>query len=104
MFSYDIDIRTGDSHSIINTISNERINYAKDIFIGNHVWVASHVSVLKGVHIFDNSIIASRSVVTKTFKEGNIIIGGIPAKKLKENVNWAKERTYNKDLNLKRAT
>ncbi|MDR0792649.1 MAG: acyltransferase [Chitinophagaceae bacterium] len=94
MFAYDIDLRTGDSHSIINSVTNERVNYAQDINIGNHVWVASHVSILKGVHIADNSVVATRAVVTKSFVESNILIGGMPAKKLKENINWDRERIY----------
>ena len=94
MFAYDIELRTGDSHSIIDTISNERINYAQNINIGNHVWVASHVSILKGVNISDNSVIATRAVVTKSFLENNILIGGMPAKKLKENINWDRKRLY----------
>lgn len=94
MFAYDIDIRTGDSHSIIDCLTNERINYAKNIDIGNHIWVSSHVSILKGVHIADNSVIATRAVVTKSFIDTNILIGGIPAKKLKDNIKWDRQRIY----------
>lgn len=96
MFAYDIDLRTGDSHSIINSLTNERINYARNINIGNHVWVASHISILKGVHISDNSVVATRAVVTKSFEEENILIGGMPAKKIKENINWDRQRIYKK--------
>ena len=92
MFAYDIDLRTGDSHSIIDSVTNERINYAQNIVIGNHVWIASHVSILKGVCLLDNTIVATRSVVTKSFDENNIIIGGVPAKKIKENINWDRRR------------
>lgn len=101
MFAYDIDIRTGDSHSIIDSITNERINYAQNINIGNHVWIASHVSILKGVHISDNSVVATRAVVTKSFVENNILIGGMPAKKLKENINWDRQRIYKKTTHNK---
>lgn len=94
MFANDIDVRTGDSHSIISTVTNERINYAQNISIGNHVWIASHVSILKGVSIPDNSIVATRSVVTKAFNVQNTLIGGVPAKVLKENINWLRERLY----------
>ena len=96
MFAYDIDLRTGDSHSIINSLTNERINHARNINIGNHVWIASHVSILKGVLISDNSVVATRAVVTKSFEEENILIGGIPAKKIKENINWDRQRIYKK--------
>jgi acetyltransferase-like isoleucine patch superfamily enzyme len=100
MFAYDIDLRTGDSHSIIDTITKERINYAQNIKIGNHVWIASHVSILKGVHIQDNSVVATRAVVTKSFEEKNILIGGMPAKKIKENINWDRQRIYKPTPNV----
>ncbi|RYX87910.1 acyltransferase [bacterium] len=92
MFAYDIDLRTGDSHSIIDSSTNERINYAKDINIGNHVWIASHVSILKGVTVSDNSVVATRAVVTKSFTENNILIAGMPAKKIKQNIDWKRQR------------
>lgn len=94
MFAYDIDLRTGDSHSIIDCATNKRLNYAQNIIIGNHVWIASHVSILKGVRISDNSIVATRSVVTKSFYDKNIVIGGVPAKEIKNNINWDRKRTY----------
>ncbi len=94
MLAYDIEIRTGDSHTIIDSTTNERINYAQNIVIGNHVWIAAHVSILKGVCISANSIVATRSVVTKSFEESNILIGGMPAKKIKENINWDRQRIY----------
>lgn len=96
LFAYDIDLRTGDSHSIVDSITYERINFAQNISIGNHVWIASHVSVLKGVHISDNSVVATRAVVTKSFVENNILIGGIPAKKIKNNINWDRQRIIKK--------
>lgn len=92
MFAYDIDIRTGDSHSIINSLTGERINYAKNIEIGNHVWVASHVSILKGAKICDNSVVATRSVLSRPFDKMGILIGGIPAIQLKEGITWDRKR------------
>jgi len=92
MFANDIDIRTGDSHSIIDVQTNSRINYAQNIAIDNHVWVAAHVSILKGVTLSSNSVVATRSVVTKKFDNGNILIGGSPAKVLKENITWDRKR------------
>lgn len=92
MFAYDIDVRTGDSHSIINSQSGQRINYAQNIEIGNHVWIASHVSILKGVKICDNSVVATRSVLTRPFNKKGILIGGIPARELKEDITWDRKR------------
>lgn len=92
MFSYDIDIRSGDSHSIIDLQSNLRTNEAENIYIGNHVWIGAHVNILKGVKINNNSVIATGATVTGKFNESNVIIGGIPGKILKTNIDWKRER------------
>jgi len=54
----------------------------KPVKIGNHVWVGFRSTVLKGVTIGDNSIIAAGAVVTKDV-EPNTIVGGNPAKKIR---------------------
>lgn len=96
MFAYEIDIRTGDSHSIIDNTSKKRINYAKNITIGDHVWIAAHSKILKGVSIANNSIIATSAVVTKTIKDENSISAGNPAVIVKRNIDWKVERIYEK--------
>jgi len=94
MLAYDIDIRTGDSHAIFDSKTNERINYAKDVLIRDHVWIAAHCFILKGVLIPSNSIVATGSVVTKTFsQEGEgIILAGNPAKIVKTGIIWMRDR------------
>lgn len=92
MFAYDIELKTGDSHSIIDVNTGKRLNYAKDIVIGNHVWIAAHAVILKGVIIPDNSLIASNALVTKRFGISNIIIGGNPAKLIREGITWDRKR------------
>jgi acetyltransferase-like isoleucine patch superfamily enzyme len=91
MLANDIDIRTGDSHSVIDMQTGERLNFAGDVLIGRHVWIAPHTVVLKGVNIGENSIIATGSVVTKSC-ESSVIVGGNPAKVIKTGVSWKRER------------
>lgn len=91
MFSKDITFRTGDSHSITD-MDGLRINPSKDIMIGNHVWIGNRVIVTKGAKISDNSIVGTGSIVSNEFEEPNIVIAGVPAKKVKENINWLRER------------
>jgi hypothetical protein len=43
MISNHVIIRTSDSHPIYSLESKERINPAKDIHIGNHVWIAGFI-------------------------------------------------------------
>ena len=87
LFSYGIEIRTSDGHSIIK--NSNVINSAKDVYIGNHVWLGQGVTILKGTYISDNSIIGTKSVVTNKFYSPGLIIAGIPAKIIKNEVNWS---------------
>jgi acetyltransferase-like isoleucine patch superfamily enzyme len=91
MFANDIDIRTGDSHSVIELDTGKRLNHAADVLIADHVWIAPHVVVLKGVQIGENSVVATGSVVTKSFGSG-VIIGGNPASAIKSGISWKRER------------
>ncbi len=91
MFSSNIDIRTSDSHSIIGS-EGKRLNIGKNISIGNHCWIGRQCILLKGVSLYDNSIVAAGSVVTKKFDNPNSIIAGNPAKVIKQNINWLRER------------
>ena len=54
----------------------------KGIQVGVNCWIGSKVSILDGVNVGDNCVIAAGSVVTKSFPE-NSLIGGVPAKLLK---------------------
>lgn len=66
-------------HSINKVILNKSNLFGK-ITIGNNCFVGQGSILLYGIELGDNTIVASGSVVTKSFLEGNIIIGGNPAK------------------------
>lgn len=91
MFGQNIKMLLGDYHSIYNIKTNEQINVSKcGISIGNHVWVARDVKMFKDVSIADNSIVANGSIVTRNFDKENVLVGGCPAKILKEDINWSR--------------
>ncbi len=52
------------------------------IVIGNNVWIGDKVTILKGVTIGNNVIVAANAVVSKSIPD-NVIVGGIPCKILK---------------------
>lgn len=56
--------------------------YPKPIHIANKVWIGANVTVLPGVTIGENAIVAAGAVVTKNV-EANTIVGGVPAKLIK---------------------
>lgn len=56
----------------------------KDIKIGKNCWIGMNSVILPGVVLGDNTIVGAGSIVTKSFQEGNCVIAGNPAKKIKE--------------------
>ncbi len=45
------------------------------IVIGRNVWIGSNATVLPGVTIGDNSVVAAASVVTKDVPENSVVVG-----------------------------
>lgn len=87
LIASDVSIMTSDMHTIYDVATGERINKAQDIHIGEHVWLASSVKVMKGVKIGDNSVIGAASIVTSDVPN-NCVAVGVPAKVVKEHTNW----------------
>ena len=54
----------------------------KLIHIKKNVWIGANATILQGVTIGENSVVASGSVVSKDVPD-NVVVGGIPAKILK---------------------
>lgn len=52
------------------------------ITLGKNVWVGSNATILQGVTIGDNAIVAAGAVVTKDVP-ANTVVGGVPAKFIK---------------------
>ena len=55
----------------------------KPVTIGNDVWIGANVTILAGVEIGRRTIIAAGAVVKKSFPDGHVVIGGVPARVLK---------------------
>lgn len=79
----DVVIRSFDGH----TICFDGYKVSEPIKIGKHVWIGQGATILKGITIGDGAIIAAGAIVTKDVPAKSIV-AGVPAKKLKENVEW----------------
>ncbi len=53
------------------------------VIIGNNVWIGMNATILKGVTIGDNSVVAAGSVVTKSVP-ANVVVAGNPAVVIKK--------------------
>lgn len=84
--SEGVTIRDSDNHYIFR----DGYEMSLPISIGNHVWIGINATILKGVTIGDGAIIAAGAVVTQDVPE-NALVGGVPARVIRENVMWGKE-------------
>ena len=89
LISWEVLIMDDDLHQIYDK-EGYLLNESKPIRFGSKVWVGARSTILKGVFINDNSIVASNSVITKTFKQKNVVIGGHPNKILKKDIKWVR--------------
>ncbi len=59
--------------------------YPAPIVLGKNVWVGSNATILQGVTVGDNAVVAAGAVVTKDVA-ANTVVGGVPARFIK-NIN-----------------
>ena len=62
----------------INSVKREQGHDFADIFVERNVWIGANVTVLPGVTIGENSVIAAGAVVTKDIPK-NCLAAGVPA-------------------------
>ena len=70
-------------HPIDPELRLKGLQYNKDVYIGNNVWIGGGVIIVPGVKIGDNSVIGAGSVVTKDIPS-NVVAVGNPCKVLRE--------------------
>lgn len=96
MMGRNIIVYDSDFHQVLNE-KEEMINPDKEIIIGNHVWLTSNITILKGVNIHDGCLITAQTLVRKDVDENAMFSGGASGKTV-GNVNWSRElvKNYNK--------
>lgn len=77
-----------DFHHIF--VDDEIVNSDQKVCIGNHVWIGCRSTILKGVKIPNNCVIAANSNVIRSISQENVIVAGNPAVVKKEFTDWVK--------------
>jgi len=91
MLSGDITMDVSDMHSILDVETGRRLNPPRDILIGDHVWLAHGVRVMKGAQIGQDSIIGSRAMVCGAIPANSLAVG-TPARVMRSGVTWDRRR------------
>lgn len=76
-------------HAILDKFSSIITNEPEPIIVGNHCWLSSNATLLKGTSISDSCTIGYGTIVVgKKYETKNIIIAGIPSRIVKTDVVW----------------
>lgn len=86
-FSWDCLVMDSDTHKIYDDEGNVT-NEAKEIVVGDKVWIGCRATILKGAVIPNNCVIGSCSLVSGNKYEPNSVIVGVPAKSIKKIGGW----------------
>ncbi len=89
IISWDSLIMDTDFHDIMGE-DGELLNAPEPISIADNVWIGCRTLILKGTVIPKGSVVAAASTVTKPIAQENVIIGGSPARIIKEHISWKK--------------
>lgn len=85
-YVYISDNNHGDCYyeTLLIRPSDRKLVSKGPVHIGNNVWIGDKVSILSGVKIGDGAVIAANAVVTRDVPAYSVV-GGIPARILKQN-------------------
>ena len=87
-------IFNSDMHSIFSDDTGQRLNKAKDVLIGNRVWLATDCLILKGTNIECDSVVGAGAITSGFYEKKSLIVGN-PARVVKSNVCWTRSLKQN---------
>lgn len=88
---WNTQICDADYHNVIRCERHSKRgggNVRCNITIGRHVLIGNNCFIYKGVHIADECVVASNSVVKNSLLEPNTLYAGVPAKAICIIENW----------------
>ncbi|GAA4186505.1 hypothetical protein GCM10022288_10210 [Gryllotalpicola kribbensis] len=93
MFAAGIEIRADDTHAIYDVRTEKRVNPARAIDIGAHVWLGKDVTVMGGASIGSGSVVGFGSVVTRDVPN-NCVAAGVPARVVRRDIAWERPELH----------
>ena len=71
------------NHPLSPAGRRRHLGQARPVAIGRDVWIGGNCTILPGVTIGNNAVIAAGAVVTKDVPD-NCVVAGVPARKIKD--------------------
>jgi acetyltransferase-like isoleucine patch superfamily enzyme len=90
LFAGNVDVTVSDMHPIFDLETEERINPARGVVIGEHCWIGQNSLILKGAKLGSGCVIGASSTVSGAIP-GNTIAAGFPARVIRRGIFWRHE-------------
>ena len=66
-----------------HSIHNHQLHDVGEVQIGSYCWIGMNSTILPNVVLGNHTVVAAGAVVTKSFAEGYVVLGGNPARVIK---------------------
>lgn len=100
-FGPECQITDTNFHQMMNTVTNEKYKMTAPIVIGSYNYIGSRVTVMQNTKTPDYCTVASNSLCNNNYTSlgSNILIGGIPAKFIRDSISrdWEAEKDLLED-------
>jgi acetyltransferase-like isoleucine patch superfamily enzyme len=87
LVSWDVLILDSDFHPIVYEDGTESVLHAP-IVLGDRIWIGARSTILKGVELGDDVIVAAGAMVTSPEHTHKVLLAGNPARVLRTGVRW----------------
>lgn len=82
LFGPNVVVTTA-SHPLNSDLRRYELQYNRDVYIGENVWIGAGSTILPGVHIGRDTVIGAGSVVTRDIP-ANVLAVGVPCRVVRE--------------------
>lgn len=88
LFGDGCTVASSDVHKVLDAATGARLNLPGDIVLGEHVWAAPRVAILRNASVGADSVVGTGSVVKGVFP-ANVLLAGAPARVVRTGITWA---------------
>ena len=88
MLGWNVQIFDLAAHRVFQ--NGREVSRSCEITVGDHVWIGAETRIVRGTVIGSHSVVAYGSTVTGGAFGTHVLLGGYPAKILREAVDWEK--------------
>jgi len=85
---WNVLLRDDDGHAMLQ--NGKALASHAPIVLGDHCWLCANTAILKGAGLGNDCVLSYGAVLTKAWPENHQMLGGVPAKPIRQDVDWVR--------------